>query len=202
MADSSNLHTQIENAYGKTRTEEFIKMNPCHVCPTLQIDESTAIWESGAIMRYLCNVAPNGDKLYPRDPLKRARVDMVLDWRQTALYPCLPSIGYGIFGVPVDTDEAKEKFKALQEEHFKILTDVYLKDTKFCYSDTPTIADLSIAPALNFIKARKKFWEAVPQAVKDYQARVLEAFPGTKENFDALEGMATGWDGEGNDAEP
>jgi len=150
------MDIEIVNAYGKTRTDEFLKMNPCHICPTLEIDSNTAIWESGAIMRYLCNIAPNGagDKLYPNDPLKRARVDLVLDWRQTSLYPCFPAIGYGIFGVPVNTDEAKEKFNVLQDEHFNTLMDVFLKDTKFVYSDTPTIADLAVAPCLTFIKVR------------------------------------------------
>mmetsp|Transcript_5888 Transcript_5888/g.12807 ORF Transcript_5888/g.12807 Transcript_5888/m.12807 type:complete len:199 (-) Transcript_5888:335-931(-) len=198
------MDIEIVNAYGKTRTDEFLKMNPCHICPTLEIDSNTAIWESGAIMRYLCNIAPNGagDKLYPNDPLKRARVDLVLDWRQTSLYPCFPAIGYGIFGVPVNTDEAKEKFNALQDEHFNTLMDVFLKDTKFVYSDTPTIADLAVAPCLTFIKARRKFWDAVPDKVKEYHKNVLEAFPATKENFNALDGMCTGWDGEGCDAEP
>jgi len=196
------MDVEIENAYGKTRSEEFLKMNPCHCAPTLEIDETTAVWESCTIMRYLCNVAENGEKLYPKDPLKRARCDMVMDWRQTSFCPCLPAIGYGIFGMDVSTDEAKEKFKSLQEDHFKVLCDVYLKDTKFCYSDTPTIADLAVAPCLTFIKARSKFWDAVPDKVKKYHAAVLEAFPATKENFDMLDGMCAGWDGAGHDAEP
>ena len=41
-----------------------------------------------------------------------------------------------------------------------------------------------------------------PEKVKDYYSRVLEAFPDTKENFDMLDGMCTGYDGEGADCEP
>jgi len=126
----------------------------------------------------------------------------VMDWRQTGLYPNIPDISYGIFGLPVDDEKAKANFKKLLEEVFPVLLDVFLKDKKFCYSDEPTIADLSIAPVLTFLMARKKFWEKVPDAVKEYRARVLEAFPDTKENFDMLVGMCEGYTGESADMEP
>ena len=193
---------EIVNCYGKTRTEEFMAMNPCHCAPSVELDDGTGIWESNTVMRFLCNIAPNGDSLYPKDPIKRARVDLALDWRQTSLYPCFPAIGYILFGMEQSTEKAQEDFKKLLDTHFKTLTDVFLKDTKFIYSDTPTIADLSVAPPLTFIKARGKFWDAVPQAVKDYHAAVLEAFPATAENFAMLDGMATGCKTAGYDAEP
>ena len=107
-----------------------------------------------------------------------------------------------MFGVTVDEAKAKEDFKKICDEHFPILLDTFLKDTKFCYSDTPTIADLGIAPLLTLIKGRPKFWAAVPEGVKEYHARVLEAFPGADEYFKMLDGMATSYDGAGHDAEP
>ena len=116
---------------------------------------------------------------------------MVMDWRQTSLYPCMPAIGYIVFGHPQKDEEAQKSFDKLKDQHFKTLTDVFLKDTAFCYSDKPTIADLAIAPCLTFIKARPKFWEAVPSKVKEYHARVLEAFPETKEHFGMLDGMVS-----------
>jgi len=196
-------NVEIINAYGKTRTPEFLAINPCHTCPTLELDDDEgAIWESCAIMRYLCVNSAGGEELYPSDPETRGMIDMVMDWRQTGMYPCIPSIGYIVFGMEQSDEDAKKDFGKLLDEHFPVLTDVYLKDTPFCYSDTPTIADLAIAPSLTFIKARAKFWEAVPEAVKAYHARVLEAFPDIKENFDMLDGMCVGCDAEGADLAP
>ena len=80
-------------------------------------------------------------------------------------------------------------FGELLSTHFKTLTECFLKDTKFVFSDTPTIADLSIALPLTFIKARPKFWDAVPEKVKEYQKAVLEAFPHTAEEYGMLEHM-------------
>jgi glutathione S-transferase len=193
---------ELENAYGKTRTPEFLAMNPCHGCPTLELDDGSAIWESNTVMRYICNVSPNGEKLYPADPKQRARVDMVMDWRQCSLGPCISPVGYVIWGMPAKDEDILEKFKTLMDEHFKVLTDAYLKDTDFCFSDTPTIADLSVAPLLTFLKARSKFWDKVPDKVKAYHTRVLEAFPGAKEYFDMLDGMCTSFDGPGADLAP
>jgi len=196
------LDIEIVNAYGNTRTEEFLNMNPCHVCPTIELDNG-AIWESNAIMRFLIATAgKKGETLYPKEAILRGKLDTVMDWRACELYPKLPDIGYMIFGMPVSDDGAKKSFKKLLDEVFPVLTGTFLKDTKFIYSDTPTIADLSVAPCLTFIKARKNFWAKVPQEVKDYQTRVLEAFPETKEYFDMLAGMAAGAEGESADLEP
>jgi len=202
IVNKLKIPAEIVNAYGKTRTPEFIAMNPCHCCPTLEFEDGTSMWESNAVMRYL---VVNHDKehvLYPEDAKLRGRIDMVMDWRQASLYPCLPAIGYIVFGMAQKDEEAQQSFAKLQDEHFKTLTDVFLKDTAFCYSDKPTIADLAIAPCLTFIKVRSKFWEAMPDKVKEYHARVLEAFPETKENFDMLDGMVTSYTGEGKDTEP
>ena len=194
---------EIVNAYGATRTPEFLAMNPCHCCPTLELDDGDAIWESNAILRYLCVTREGGEELYPKDPVVRAKIDMVLDWRQTSLYKCLPDIAYGVWGMEMDDDAAKKSFAELIETHFVTLLTVFLKDNKkYCYSDTPTIADLAIAPALTFIMARKHMWAKVPKEVKDYRDRVLAYFPDTKENFDMLEGMCAGYTGKGADLMP
>ena len=71
---------EIVNAYGKTRTPEFLAINPCHTCPTLELDgDDGAIWESCAIMRYLCLNNDGGEELYPADPVLRGKIDMVME---------------------------------------------------------------------------------------------------------------------------
>ena len=101
-----------------------------------------------------------------------------------------------------EDDAANKSFAKLLNEHFPVLLDEYLKDTPFCYSNKPTIADLAIVPVSTFLKCRKKFWEKVPKKVKDYHTRVLEAFLGANETFDMLDGMCVGYDGEEADLEP
>jgi glutathione S-transferase len=98
-------------------------MNPCHCAPTIEFDDGTGIWESNAGMRFLCVTAgEKGEKLYPKDPIIRAKIDIAMDWRQISVYPCIPSIGYFVFGLTGYGDDAKARadFKTLLEEvsHF------------------------------------------------------------------------------------
>ncbi|KAL7509078.1 hypothetical protein ACHAXN_006221 [Cyclotella atomus] len=175
-----NLHTvQIIDAMGKTRTPEFIAMNPAHCFPTLQFLDGSAIWESSAVMRCLCNIFDTKGELYPSDVEKKGKIDMVIDWRNSSFYPDLFHIVYMMFGVDVNEDQAK-----------------------FCFSDTPTIADLSVAPLITLLKGRKKFWATVPDGIKEYYERVLEAFPGMMEYVKLLDDKAVNYDGPGADAEP
>lgn len=75
---------EIVDAMGKTRSEEFIAMNPCHCCPTLEYGGGKgAIWESCACMRTICQLFEGGEKYYPKDPIMRGKIDLVCDWKNT-----------------------------------------------------------------------------------------------------------------------
>ena len=52
VVNKLKIPAEIVNAYGKTRTPEFIAMNPCHCCPALEFEDGTSMWESCAVLRY------------------------------------------------------------------------------------------------------------------------------------------------------
>ena len=61
-------------------TEEFRKINPAQAVPVLaEVDMKTnEVWylfESNAILRYLCEKFKVADHWYPKDPVKRALVN-------------------------------------------------------------------------------------------------------------------------------
>lgn len=70
--------------FGRTDTPEYRAMNPLGLVPTLEHD-GFSLFESNAILRYLCNSQPGGPAYYPADPQPRGVVDAWLDLQQTAL---------------------------------------------------------------------------------------------------------------------
>ncbi len=72
----------VGGPFGGTSTPEYRAMNPLGVVPSLE-DGDFTLFESNVILRYLCNVHPNGR--YPADLKARATVESWMEFQQTAL---------------------------------------------------------------------------------------------------------------------
>ena len=70
--------------YGVNNTPEYLEMNPNGTVPTLIDGDGPALWESGAILRYLANTYAD-DKFWPRDRLQRADVDRWAEWSKVSV---------------------------------------------------------------------------------------------------------------------
>jgi glutathione S-transferase len=74
----------VGGPFGGTDTAAYRALNPLGLVPSLE-DDDFALFESNAILRYLCyRYAPAG-ALYPADAAARGVVDCWLDFQQTAL---------------------------------------------------------------------------------------------------------------------
>jgi glutathione S-transferase len=71
--------------YGRTRDPDYLALNPNARVPTL-VDDVFALWESNAIVRYLCAKHGMGT-WYPTDLERRADMERWMDWQQTTLRP-------------------------------------------------------------------------------------------------------------------
>jgi glutathione S-transferase len=74
----------VGGPFGKTDTPEYRAMNPTGLVPTWEEDGFT-LWESNAILRYLCTAHAPDSALFPREPRRRAHVDRWMDAQQTVL---------------------------------------------------------------------------------------------------------------------
>ncbi|CAG2166244.1 unnamed protein product [Oppiella nova] len=113
-------------------------MNPSHSIPTI-VDEGFVLWESRAIMQYLCNKYDVSGTLYPREPKKRAIVDRWLNFDITLM----GSYKYGVmmkaFG---GADPPEDKIIAMKN-NLKLF-DQLIGDNKYLTGDDLTIADLAL----------------------------------------------------------
>lgn len=92
--------------FGGTDTPEYRAMNPNGVVPTL-VEDGFVLWESNAILRYLCDAHAPGHPFWPREPRARAAVDCWLDWQQTTLTRPQSIVFQGLIRTPPERrDEA------------------------------------------------------------------------------------------------
>ena len=155
------------DVWGKKSTPEFLAKDPADLTPLLEETglPRGALWESCAIMQYLCN--KHGlDRFYPTDPGERAMVDSAMFYLVGTLYPLLaratyPTLGFPQYAGEVGTSDADDELKAkAQQDAAAALAgplDVYhawfLDGRRFIGGEHPSIADIRFAASLEFLRA-------------------------------------------------
>ena len=139
------------------------------------IDGTVKIFESNAILRYLC--AKHGlTDWYPDDLPTRATVDQWLDWNQCRLAPLVVDIVLN----KVFMGDAGDKAAIMRGEkkmtELATILDAGLEGRDFLAGTQPTIADLSVGSNI----FQLGFADAVPkeQNIKNWYQRVcgIEGF--------------------------
>ena len=164
---AAELDFAEEDVWGKKSTPEFLAKDPADLTPLLEEDglPKGALWESCAIMQYLCN--KHGlDRFYPTDPGERAMVDSAMFYLIGTVYPLVaratyPRLAFGQYAGEVATaevsDELKEKARQDAQDALAGPLDVYrawfLDGRTFIGGDTPSIADIRFAATLEFLRA-------------------------------------------------
>src|SRR3954471_24688314 len=115
---AAGLDFEEVDMWGNKGTPEFLGKDPADLTPCLEDDglPNGSLWESCAIMQYLCN--KHGlDQFYPTDPGRRAMVDSAMFYLVGTLYPYLaratyPTLGFPQYAGEVATSEAGDGMKA------------------------------------------------------------------------------------------
>lgn len=133
----------VDLGQGENKTDDFKKMAPFRKVPVLDHDGNT-LFESGAICRYVANVAES--PLYPADKMQRAQVDQWMDffschlghWLNTMYFQTVIKAKFNL-GDP-DPDDMAEATKYANIQ-MKII-DGLLQNSDWLANDTMSIADL------------------------------------------------------------
>jgi glutathione S-transferase len=173
-----------ENAWGKTRTPEFMAKIPAHLTPAIEHKDHPrgAMWESCAIMMYLCN-KHKLEALYPTDPGRRALIDSANFYLTGSLYPLLARSVYSRLGFPGYAGEVSEVSDASTEmkatarnaseaalaEPLEVFRAYFVRDGFIGDGAAPSIADIRLASTLEFLAMTDAH---LPAWCKDYVARV------------------------------
>ena len=155
------------DVWGKKGTPEFLAKDPADLTPLLEEEglPQGALWESCAIMQYLCN-KHDLTEFYPSDPGERAMVDSAMFYLIGTFYPLLtratyPTLGFGQYPGEVGTSDADDaaKAKAAKDAEaalagpLEVYRTFFLRDRPFIGGDSPSIADMRLAATLEFLRA-------------------------------------------------
>jgi glutathione S-transferase len=143
-------------SYGINKTPDYLRMNPNGQIPVLQ-DGDFTLWESNAIVRYLCAKHSMGN-LYPTDLQQRFDAERWMDWQQTTMN----NVGRASFVEWIRTPGAQPdmaviaKSVATTEPQLAIL-DAHLQQHAFMAGEQMTMADFPIACEMH------RWWGLPPQ---------------------------------------
>jgi glutathione S-transferase len=164
---AAKLDFKEDDAWGKTRSPEFLKKNPAHMTPMLEGPglPNGALWESCAIMTYLANTH-NLTSFYPAAPANRAMIDSAMFYIIGTLYPLVARATYPALGFPQYPGEvgATSLEQAHKAEAQKAATDAiaepleairqfFIADHAFIGGTHPSVADIRLAATLEFLNA-------------------------------------------------
>lgn len=130
-------------AYGVVNTPDYRAKNPNGLVPLLE-DGDFTLWESNAIVRYLC--AREASPLYPQDLQRRADAERWMDWQQTTLNPAgSPGFKQLIRTPEAQRDPAVIAASVAATEPLFAQLDEHLARQPFVAGDALTMADIPIA---------------------------------------------------------
>jgi glutathione S-transferase len=131
-------------SFGIVRTPEYLARNPNGLVPLIE-DGEVELWESNAIVRYLCARHAAG-ALYPDALLHRFDAERWMDWQQTTLNPAGREAFVQWIRTPVERRDPKAIAQSVAAtEPLMALLDHHLSQRPFMAGDRLTMADFPIA---------------------------------------------------------
>jgi glutathione S-transferase len=132
---------EVDVVSGKTRTEEFLKINPAGQVPCLVLQDGRALAQSNAIILYLATVH-DGD-LVPTDPFERAKVDEWLFWEQYSHEPYIAVRRFQKAHLNKKDDEIDPRLLANGQRALGQMS-LALGKTPYIAGDRLTVADIAL----------------------------------------------------------
>jgi len=168
-------------AYGHNNTPAYFAKNPNGLVPLLE-DGDFTLWESNAIVRYLCAGHAMGT-LYPEDLRTRFDAERWMDWQQTTLNPA----GSPGFKQWIRTPEAEREPAVIERsraatEPLLALLDAHLATRPWMAGERFTMADIPIGCEIHRWWGLPQPRPALPNLERWYAA--VQARPATRRVLD------------------
>jgi glutathione S-transferase len=129
--------------FGVVNDPFYRKMNPNGRVPTID-DDGFVLWESNAIVRYLCAKHGAGT-LWPNDLRRRADSDRWMDWATSTVQPAITPVFWGLVRTPPEKRDLKAITEGVKKLHeaFQVL-EQSLEGKHYVCGDAFSMGDIPI----------------------------------------------------------
>lgn len=156
---------------GDTQNKEYLKLNPNGQSPTL-IDGELILWESNAIITYLCEITTN-QRLLPESPAARAEILKWLCWDLAHFNKALGAIAFQAVAKPAfglgETNRSIVDFYVQEFDRYGPVLEAHLKNRDFVVGNDWTLVDYALGHIEMFQEAMPIEWERFPNIIRFYQ---------------------------------
>lgn len=133
-------------------------INPNNKVPVLE-DGDFVLWESTAIMQWLCDKTPGGDRFYPTELRARTEVNRWLAWGLAHWSAAIGGITFERLWKKLVTGQDADPAQIARHEQFfhqfaRVL-EGHLAERQFLVESRLTLADVAIATSLDHAAAAK-----------------------------------------------
>lgn len=185
-------HVPAGGRFGGLEEPAYRALNPNGKVPTLR-DGELVIWESHAIVRYLCATYASG-LLWPVAASDRARVDQWTDWTATTYQPAWLGVFWNLVRTPADRQDRALIDRGIAETvRLQGMLDRRLAEMPYLGGNELTYADIVAGVSLyrwftmpvhrpslphleawyERLKARKGFQEAICTSYEELVGRLV-----------------------------
>ncbi|CAG8630657.1 14099_t:CDS:2 [Funneliformis caledonium] len=127
---------------------EFLKINPVGKIPALT-DHDFNVFESGAIMLYLCETYDLEEKLLPKDPKLKSQVIQWVMFQMAGLGPMQGQANYFNTYSPEHIPYCIERYTKETKKYYTILND-FLEKKEYLVGNRYTLADIANYSSVKF----------------------------------------------------
>ena len=129
--------------FGGLDTEQYGRLNPNRLVPTID-DDGFILWESYAIIRYLCRQYGKGS-LWPQNDRQAALADQWMEWTNSRFMGVFFPVFWGLIRTPKeqqDPDKIQQSVKATAE--LLQIFEHHMADKKFVVGASLTMGDIPL----------------------------------------------------------
>ncbi|HSI54372.1 MAG: maleylacetoacetate isomerase [Ramlibacter sp.] len=165
---------------GEHKSPDFAAVSPTTLVPALVTDAGDHLGQSMAIIEYLDETHPE-PALLPHDALGRARVRALAQTIACEIHPLnnLRVLKYLVRELKVDEETKNTWYRHWVREGLEAFERelAQLPPSKFCYGDTPTLADCCLVPQIFNGRRVNTPYDGLPRTMAAFEACMsLDAF--------------------------